>query len=160
MLVMNEPSPSRRIAVSHLNNDRFAIHVRGHRLVVDQPQAVAEAEAGPTPVELMVGSLAACAAHYAQSVLARQGDDLSVDVVCDYQMSDGGPHRVAAVDITIGLPPGLSEARRAAILRAAHHCTVHETLATPPAITITLGAAHDVPPAYRAENADAAAMLS
>lgn len=154
-------SSSHRITVSHLDGDRFAVHIRGHRLVVDQPHPEAhDLEAGPSPVELLVGSLAACTAHYAQSVLARDGGDLSVDVVCDYRMSDDTPHRVASADITIGIPDGVSEARRAAILRAAHHCTVHETFAHPPDVSIVLGAALPTAQmAVRPENADAVAIL-
>jgi len=63
------------IAVTHVSGDRFAIQVRGHRLVVDQPVADGGQDAGPTPTELFVGSLAACVAFYARRFLARHDLD-------------------------------------------------------------------------------------
>jgi uncharacterized OsmC-like protein len=46
---------------------------------------------------------------------------------------------VAAVRLAIRLPAGVPEARRRALLAVASHCTVHNSLRTPPEVTITLG---------------------
>src|SRR5690606_40807050 len=47
------------ITVTHVSGDKFRVGVREHELYVDQVQRDAE-EAGPTPTELFVASLAAC----------------------------------------------------------------------------------------------------
>ena len=57
------------IRIDYETGDRFTIDVRGHRLVTDQPGR--DADAGPTPTELFVASLAACVAFYARRFLAR-----------------------------------------------------------------------------------------
>ena len=43
------PVTTTGIAVSHLGGDRFRIHVRGHRVDVDQPVAAGGEDTAPTP---------------------------------------------------------------------------------------------------------------
>lgn len=153
-------SGDHHIHVSHKGGDRFAIHVRGHRVVVDQPHpgGGAAVEAGPTPTELFVAALAACSAFFAQKVLDRGGDGLSVEVGCDYAMSDDH-RRVGSIDLTVSLPAGLSEERSAAVLRAVHHCTVHQSLQHPPQVSVKLGETQAQAPGLQAENADARVIM-
>jgi uncharacterized OsmC-like protein len=56
--------------------------VGGHTMVVDH------AEAGPTPLELMTGALAACSAMSARTHLERDGDRGDIEVVVTL---DAGP---------------------------------------------------------------------
>jgi putative redox protein len=100
--------------------------VRGHRLVVDQPVSAGGEDAGPTPTELFVASLAACVGHYARRALGAASPGPTVH--CTWAMSDGPPWRVTAIDLHVELPPGTSQARHAAVLRAVSHCTVHNSL--------------------------------
>lgn len=51
--------------------DRFDIHARRHVVRVDQLRDFGGGDSGPDPVELFVGSLAACAAHRAERYLHR-----------------------------------------------------------------------------------------
>ncbi|HEV1996671.1 MAG TPA: OsmC family protein [Candidatus Dormibacteraeota bacterium] len=48
------------------------------------------------------------------------------------------PARVDSIRLTVELPPGLPADLCAAALRAAKHCTVHNSLREPPEVTITL----------------------
>ena len=50
------------VVVVHEEGDRFALTIRGHRIVVDQPVEDGGGDAGPTPTELFVASLASCVA--------------------------------------------------------------------------------------------------
>ncbi len=151
---------SSTITVHHLGADRFAIDIRGHRLVVDQPSDSARREAGPTPTELFVAALASCAAHYAHRVLVREDPDATVRVTCRYRLSTGAPNRVELVELEVTLPPGLSAQRRASVERAMQHCTVHESLRQPPHIVISLAPETDLVMAMAPVNADAAAILN
>jgi putative redox protein len=126
------------IAVHHLGLDRFAIDIRGHRLVVDQPSDESHREEGPTSTELFVAALASCAAHFAHRVLVRDDPHATVGVRCGYRMTNDAPHRVELVDLNVTLPPRLSAQRRASVERAMQHCTVHESLRFPPRIEISL----------------------
>ena len=126
-----------RITARHLDGDRFEVAVRGHRLVVDQPTPGGD-DAGPTPVELFVAGLTACVAALAGRYLARHA--LTTDglqVVAEYATT-GHPSRVAQVRLVVTVPPGLSVARRRGLVAVSSHCTVHNSLTTPPEIEVTL----------------------
>ena len=130
-----------RVTVEHLDRDRFAIEVRGHLVVVDQPVDAGGTDAGPTPTELLVASLAACVGHYARRYLARH--DLPDDDVCveaEFSMADR-PNRVGSVAVTLHLPDGVPAERRAPLLAVASHCTVHNTLDDPPHVRVRLAEA-------------------
>ncbi len=131
---------SDEISVRHLDGDRFAIDVRGHVVLVDQPVDVGGTDEAPTPTELFIGALAGCVAFYARRYLFRHGfapDGLAV--LARYDMG-GRPSRVTGISIDVTPPPGLPRERRDAFLAVASHCTVHNSLTDPPEIVITLQA--------------------
>ena len=124
------------LAVRHLGGDRFGIGIRDHEVVVDQPAALGGEDTAPTPTELFVASLTACVAFYARRYLTRH--DLPVEgleVTADFR-TETKPSRVSDVDIAIRLPDGVPGERRAALLAVASHCTVHNSLTTPPTVGI------------------------
>ena len=127
------------LEVDSLGGDRHRITVRGHEIVVDQPQDAGGDDAGPTPTDLFVASLASCVAHYARRGLGPEGAGPSVR--CSWRMSETPPWRVVAIRIDVLLPAGTSDARVAAVRRAVTHCTVHNTLNQPPVVSITAGLA-------------------
>lgn len=53
-------------------------------------------------------------------------------------MAADRPARVAEVRLSLRVPEDLPEARRPALLAVASHCTVHNTLTSPPTVTIDL----------------------
>lgn len=117
--------------------ESYEFGVRGHRLLVDQPSDAGGDDEAPTPTELFVASLATCVAFYAGRYLTRHGlsrDGLGVSV--RFRMADDRPARVADIQLSLRLPEGFPEARRPALLAVASHCTVHNTLASPPTVTI------------------------
>ena len=125
------------ITVAYENGDRMRVGVRGHEVVVDQPVTEGGADAGPTPTELFVASLAACTAHYAQRFLRRHG--LSTEglrVSCDYSWAEH-PHRVGSIDLVV-TAPGLVEAKREAFSRVIDRCTVHTSITNAPTIHLRM----------------------
>jgi uncharacterized OsmC-like protein len=139
------------ITVTHVSGDRFAIQVRGHRLEVDQPLADGGQDTGPTPTELFVASLAACVGFYARRFLARHHlDAAGLRVEAAYTMSPDRPARVHTITLRLLLPQPLEENRRRALLAVVDHCTVHNSLRTPPEVRIALvepADTHPAPPA-------------
>jgi putative redox protein len=126
------------IRVDHATGDQFAIAVRGHAVTVDQPVVDGGDDCGPTPTELFVAGLASCVAFYAGRYLARHDIDpggLAVDA--SFEMG-ARPARVADIRIDVHVPPGLPEERREALLAVASHCTVHNSISTPPRISVGL----------------------
>ena len=126
------------MTVRHLGGDRFEIGVRDHELTVDQPVADGGEDSAATPTELFVASLASCVAFYARRYLSRH--DLPTDgltVTADYTLALR-PARVSEMRLDVRLPEGVPQDRREALLAVASHCTVHNTLTTPPEVTIEL----------------------
>jgi len=119
--------------------EAYEVAVRGHRLVVDQPADAGGRDSAPTPTELFVASLAACVAFYAGRFLTRHGysrDGLAVSM--GYSMTSDRPARVSGIRLRVRVPAGLPPQRRAALRAVVSHCTVHNSLASPPSVTIDL----------------------
>lgn len=132
------PADQTQMLVTHDAGDRFAIEIRGHTVVVDQPEEIGGDDVGPTPTELFVASLAACVGFYARRYLARHRLDatgLRVEVAWDMATK---PSRVGEVTLRVVVPAGVPEERRAGLLAQASHCTVHNTLHQPPPVAIEL----------------------
>ncbi|HEX2903852.1 MAG TPA: OsmC family protein [Jatrophihabitans sp.] len=129
---------SNPMSVRHLDGDQFAIDVRGHSVIVDQPVADGGLDEAPTPTELFLAGLAGCVAFYARRYLARH--ELSAEgltVTLDYSMGSR-PARVSDVRVVLTPPRSLPAERRDAFLAVASHCTVHNSLSQPPAVEIAL----------------------
>lgn len=122
------------ITVRHETNDRFRIDVRGHELVVDQP-APASGDAGPTPTELFVASLAGCAAFFARRFLARHGlPDGELAVTADFTWSSDHS-RVERIALHVELPTPIEPELEAGLLRTIDRCTVEVSIRAQPVIT-------------------------
>jgi putative redox protein len=131
----SSPEAAHELTVVWAGGDRHRVAVRGHELLVDQPCSDGGDDAGPTPVELFIASLASCIAHYARRGLGPSGGGPVVHGT--WTMSSVAPWRVASIDLDVRLPHGTSPARLAAVERAISHCTVHNTLLDLPMIRIT-----------------------
>ncbi|WP_199238734.1 OsmC family protein [Kribbella steppae] len=112
--------------------------MRGHVVTVDQPQDAGGQDYGPTPTELFVASVASCVEFYARRYLARHHiDPTGLSVRASYHLA-AKPPRVDQIEISIDVPTDLPATRRDALLAVANHCTVHNSLTTPPRVEITL----------------------
>ena len=123
--------------VRSLGGDAFAVRIRGHLVVTDQPSDAGGQDAGPTPTELFVAGLASCAAFYAGRFLRRHDiapDELEVRAA--FRMSGGRPARVEEITLQLDLPAGFPEHRRAALLRVVDACTVHNSLREAPTVHV------------------------
>ncbi len=128
-----------RFDVEFVAGESYRIAVRGHEVLVDQPAPLG-ADDAPTPTELFVGSLATCVAFYAGRYLTRHGMSREgLGVAVSYTMATDRPARVTSIRLTLRVPEDLPEQRRAALLAVASHCTVHNSLTTPPEVVIELG---------------------
>lgn len=126
------------LRVLHRGGDEFDILVRGHVLTVDQPEADGGDDSGPTPTELFVAGLASCVAFYARRYLSRhQLPTAGLAVETSYELARK-PARVGTVSMRLVVPDGVPPERREALLAVASHCTVHNSLVTPPEVSLDL----------------------
>jgi len=133
-----DPAHLPPMRVEHRGGDKFDINVRGHVVRVDQPVKDRGEDTAPTPTELFVASLASCVAFYARRYLARHDlptEGLAVEATFDMGSK---PARVAGVNMRLVVPEGVPDHRLGALLAVATHCTVHNTLAAEPEVSITL----------------------
>jgi uncharacterized OsmC-like protein len=129
------------MSVHYEGGERYEIAIGDHTIVVDQPVDAGGSDAAPTPTETFVASLAGCVAYYAGRFLTRHGlsrEGLSVAV--SYSMASDRPARVADIHLTVRVPASVPEHRRPALQAVAEHCTVHNSLTTPPNVRVALTA--------------------
>jgi uncharacterized OsmC-like protein len=126
------------LSVAYKGGARYDVTSGAHTLVTDQPVEDG-GDAGVTPVELFVGSLASCVAYFVGRYCSRHQipcEGFTVDVEWSYAEQ---PHRVGAVELRVNLPSAVTPEQREKLLKVAHGCTVHQSLAVPPTVEIQLG---------------------
>ena len=132
------PAAAGRVEVAPAGGEAYAITIRGHVLLADQPADAGGGDAAATPTELLIASLASCVAYYAGRYLDRHGLDRGgLAVVAEFTMATDRPARVGAVRLRIAAP-GVPAKRQPGLLAVASHCTVHNTLRQEPDVTIAL----------------------
>jgi uncharacterized OsmC-like protein len=124
--------------VAYQGGTRYDILSDRHRVVTDQPVDEGGADAGMTPVELFVGSLASCVGYFVGQFCARH--DISregLKVEAEWTTAEG-PHRVGQIQLAIRLPHRVTPEQRERLLKVAHACTVHQSLIVPAHVVIDL----------------------
>jgi len=106
--------------------DKYKIDVeyKGYVIKTDQPVRDGGDATAPSPFDLFLASLAACAGFYAVAFCRERGiptDGLGVTMTAERGEAS---KMIDKVTITVGLPPGFPEKYRFALVKAVDHCTV------------------------------------
>jgi len=121
--------------------------VDGHELVFDQPASVpGGGDRGPSPLDVMAVSIAACAHYFAAAYLQARG--LAPDALRIELVSEKGRvpvPRLSHMVMTVHLPAGISERHIVGIERAIKTCPAYGTLLHPPEVEITIAPAPATP---------------
>ncbi len=125
------------ISITKSEGTGFCIRVRGHDVTSDMSTGDGGQDAGPSPVELLGGSLGACIGMMAQSYCTRHGYGGDVEVSLTLELADS-PKRIGGIVIDVELPDGVPEERIVAIRRMVEKCPIHETLKDPPRVDIDI----------------------
>jgi putative redox protein len=124
------------ITISRKSGLEFSVGVRGNDVLTDRSEKDGGRGAGPSPVELLAGSLGACIAMMVQSYCDRHGyTDGDVGVTMTLELADS-PKRVGGFVVDVELPNGIPEDKMEVIRRMAERCPVHETLRSAPRVDI------------------------
>ena len=127
-----------KLSVAYQGGTRYDILSDRHRIVTDQPVEDGGGDAGMSPVELFVGSVASCVGYFVGQFCVRH--DISregLKVEAEWTMAES-PHRVGQIMLAIRLPHRVTPELRDRLLKVAHGCTVHQSLALPINIAIDL----------------------
>jgi ribosomal protein S12 methylthiotransferase accessory factor len=112
------------------------VNLRDHVIHTDQPAGDGGADRAPSPFELFLASIAACAGFYAlRFCQERHIPTEGLGVTLDHEREGG---RLTKIRLDVKLPPEFPEKYRVAILRAVDHCAVKRALADPPEIDVVL----------------------
>lgn len=126
------------ITVKHVGDMAFETHIGNHTLTIDLPPENNGKDRGPTPPQLFIASLSSCIAIFAASYCNNAGinsEGLSVTLSYDKLTK---PSLLGNFKATITLPKGDVGNKEKALIRAAEHCLIHETIRSSPDIEITL----------------------
>jgi putative redox protein len=125
------------VTARFMGGTQFEAQARGHYVICDQPRCNGGDDAGMTPPEFLLASLATCAGYYAAQYLETRSlsaSDLRVSVSAEKGTQ---PARLASfrIEVCVG---GLEERHQTGVLRAVKSCLVHNTLLASPDILVTL----------------------
>jgi putative redox protein len=106
---------------------RQTVHVRDHRVTVDEPREAGGHDDGPSPQELLAASLASCTAITMEMYAQRKGWDIGdVEVDCEYQPAERGTP--TKFELVVRLPDTLSAEQVEKLKVIAAKCPIHRTL--------------------------------
>lgn len=137
--------PQKTVAITSTLGPKFSIatDIRGHRIVIDQPASAGGADEGPTPLELVLTSLAGCIGTIGRIIamqrrITLRGMTITAEAALDVDGLLGKPidGRIGFESITlrVDVDADLSaEEKEAFIHEVDHRCPVSENLlnATP-----------------------------
>jgi putative redox protein len=129
------------ILVEHLGGVQFEIKARQHTIVCDQPPENGGYDEGMTPPELLLASLGSCAGFYAVMYLKKHklsAEGIRVHVSAEKAKA---PARMEDFRITVDVPAEFTEEHKKGIEEAIHHCLIHNTLLSPPKISLEVKSA-------------------
>ncbi|MEM6818199.1 MAG: bifunctional alpha/beta hydrolase/OsmC family protein [Pseudomonadota bacterium] len=129
----DEPQTERRreaiTAITDASGFTTPIHVGEHTLVADEPASVGGADLGPSPVELMTASLAACTSMTLKMYARHKSlplDEVSVTVT--REQTGRGDDQVVTFHRDIAIKGDLDEIQRERMVEIADKCPVHRAL--------------------------------
>ena len=116
------------------------VRIGSHDLVFDQPSFVAGGEdRGPSPLDVLVVSVGACAHYYAAAYLYGRGisaTDLTVEL--ESEKAQTPAPRIGRIAIKVRVPARLTGQQIAGIERAVKRCPAYGTLVHPPSVEISI----------------------
>lgn len=129
---MNEPL---EIVVTLPGGRRVDAQVGAHVVHTDQPRAAGGEESAPTPFQLFLASIGACAGIFVQGFCATRGlPTADIRIRERPHFADNGV--LASVDLDIELPPTFPEKYRDAVLKVVQQCSVKKAIAAQPQINV------------------------
>lgn len=108
----------------------------GLTLLTDQPKAAGGDGGAPTPFELFLASIGACAGIFVLGFCLKRGIASGGIELIETIDWDDAKHRVSRIAIEIVLPDDFPEKYRDGAVNAANLCTVKKHLLNPPAIEV------------------------
>jgi putative redox protein len=129
---MKEPS---EIIVTLPGGRRVDAQIGAHIVHTDQPVSNGGADSAPSPFQVFLASIGACAGIFVQGFCAaRRLPTGGIHIVERPRFTDDGV--LSAVELELQLPPGFPERYREALVRVVEQCSVKKAIAAQPTFTV------------------------
>lgn len=118
------------------------VRLGSHELLFDQPASVRGGEdRGPSPLDVLVASVAACAHYFGAAYLSARGVDPSVLVVeADAEKERAPLARIGHLALKVRVRSALDARHVEGLVGAIKTCPAYGTLVHPPTIELTVEA--------------------
>lgn len=126
--------------IKYEGGKKFFAQNRGHKVTIDQPKDSGGADQGPAPAELFIDSIGSCIGVYVIGYCKAAGintEDLTIKIDWEKELKEK-PYHIKNINVKIELPNADVGARKAALLKIAESCLIHQTIKTSPNIRIDL----------------------
>lgn len=128
-------SASKEIIVTLPGGRRVDAQLGRHTLHTDQPLDNGGTDAAPSPFDVFLGAMGACAGIFVQGFCAkRELPTEEIRIVVRPEFAADGV--LSAVDFELQLPAGFPEKYTDAVVRAVDGCTVKRAIAALPKLTV------------------------
>ncbi len=125
--------------IKYIGGMKFEAKNRSHSVIIDQPQASGGEDKGLTPPELFVDSLGSCIGVYVLGFCKNTGlNPDGMKITLGWEKAVDKPSRIQKISAKIELPNADPGPRKAALLKVAESCLIHETIKHQPEINIVL----------------------
>lgn len=129
-------SSPREIIVSLPGGRRVDAQVGRHTVHTDQPAEHGGDDTAPSPFDLFLAAMGACAGIFIQGFCAKRSiPSEGIRIIERPHFDDEGV--LSAVDFEVRLPPGFPERYRGAVERVAEQCSVKKAIAAQPEFRVS-----------------------
>lgn len=123
---------AKTVTVSFPGGKRLAARVGRHTVFTDQSRDEGGEDTAPSPFDLFLVSLAACAAYYAQGFCEKRDIDTSGMALTLHGEYDEAARRYPRLETVLTLPPDFPAKYENAVLKAMEACFVKKHIVNPP----------------------------
>jgi putative redox protein len=128
-------SDTRELVITLPGGRRVDAHVAGHVIHTDQPLDNGGEDTAPSPFQLFLASIGACAGIFVQGFCAKRGIDPSGLRIIE-RPSYAADGALVDVALDVELPSGFPEKYTDALLRVIDQCSVKRAIAAKPTFTV------------------------
>jgi ribosomal protein S12 methylthiotransferase accessory factor len=131
--------PVEKAEIKYIGGMKFEAKNRAHSVIIDQPHTSGGEDKGFTPPELFIDSLGSCIGVYVLGFCKNTGlNPDGMKITLDWEKASDKPSRIKNINVKIELPNADVGARKAALLKVAESCLIHETIRHQPEIKMEL----------------------
>lgn len=128
-----------RVEVNFPGGVRADATINGRTVFTDQPEAAGGGGSAPSPYEVFLSSLAACAGYFAIAFCKERGINTEgMKLVADFEKNPE-TKVLAGGKLTLILPKDFPEKYRKPIIRTMDQCSVKKAIAANPQFEVEVG---------------------